>query len=58
MSEIPRRNRLDQMVAAETAIRYAMLTVEEMGSDARLTEAVVLLEAAKNKVADYVDGKP
>lgn len=44
------------MVKAELAIREAMLAVEDMPPDVRLTEAGVLLEKARNKVADFVDG--
>jgi hypothetical protein len=53
--EIPRRFRLDQQVPAELAIRDAMLRIEEMPADPLLTEAVVLLEQARSKVADWVD---
>ncbi len=57
MTEIPRRNRLDQMTPAELAIYNAMQEVEKAGADVRLTEAVILLGKAKDKVADFVDGK-
>ena len=53
--DIPRRNRIDQMVPTELAIREASLAVEAMDADVRLTEAVVLLARAQEKVADYVD---
>lgn len=56
MSDIPRRNRIDQMTPAELAIRDAMSAVEAAGADVRLTDAVVLLGQAQNKVADFVDG--
>lgn len=55
MSEIPRRNRVDKMKPAELAIRKAMSEVEEMGADSRLTDAVILLDKAQKKVADYID---
>jgi hypothetical protein len=55
MNEIPRRARLDLCSKAERAIYDAMQEVEAMPADERLTEAVVLLQAARNKVADYVD---
>jgi hypothetical protein len=58
MTDIPRRAYVEKMVPAELAIRNAMLAVEEMGADTRLTEAVILLEAAKDKVSDFVDGVP
>jgi hypothetical protein len=44
------------MTPAEIAIRNAILEVEKVGADIRLTDAVCLLEKAKNKVADFVDG--
>lgn len=54
-NEIPRRICLPEMVPAELAITEAMQKVEAMPADTRLTEAVVLLEKARDKVADYVD---
>jgi hypothetical protein len=51
----PRRNRIDLYTPAETAIREAMLAVESSGAHPLLTDAVSLLEQAKNKVADFVD---
>jgi hypothetical protein len=56
MSEVPRRICLEKLVPAELAIRDAMLGVENMGADVRLTEAVILLRNAQNLVADFVDG--
>lgn len=56
MDNFPRRAHVDKMVKAELAIREAMLAVEEMPADVRLTDAGVLLEKARNKVADFVDG--
>ena len=53
--DIPRRIRLDRMTKAELAITSAMDAVEEAGADVRLTEAVVLLQQARDKVADFVD---
>lgn len=53
--DIPRRNRIDKLTPAELAIRNAMIAVEELPADVRLTEAVVLLGQAQSKVADYVD---
>lgn len=54
--EIPRRVRLDLMTLAELAIRNAVLAVEEVGADIRLTQAINLLNAAQTRVADFVDG--
>lgn len=54
--EAPRRCYIELMTPAECAIREAILAVERLPADARLTNAVVLLDQAKNWVADYVDG--
>lgn len=54
--QIPRRARLDGMTGGERAIFAAVREVEEMGVDPRLTDAVVLLQAARDSVADFVDG--
>lgn len=56
VDDIPRRARLDQWTPAELAIQEAVDAVEAMGADVRLTDAVVLLAAARDSVADYVDG--
>jgi hypothetical protein len=55
--EIPRRIQIQKMTPAELAIRTAMLEVEKLPPDARLTDAVVLLGQAQEKVANFVDGK-
>jgi hypothetical protein len=54
-SDFVRRNNEDYMTPCETAIRKAMLEIEKMPADTRLTEAVVLLGQAKDKVGDFVD---
>lgn len=54
-AEIPRRARYDQLVPAERAIRDAMRAVDAMPAHPRLTEALVLLDLARNRVADFVD---
>lgn len=57
MSEgIPRRNRTDRQTHAEAMIRLAVEAVEHAGADVRLTDAVVLLQEARESVADFVDG--
>ncbi len=56
MNEISRRSRLDLNTPAELAIRAAVDAVEAAGCDVRLTDAVVLLGQAKDRVADFVDG--
>lgn len=52
---IPRRIQVERMVPAELAIRSAIQEVEKLAADARLTEAVILLNKAQDKVADYID---
>ena len=54
--EIPRRNGLQTMTKAEVNIFEAMEEVENLPADERLTDAVVLLQKARQRVADYVDG--
>lgn len=51
----PRRNRVDLLTPAESVIRQAMLAVEDMPAHPLLTDAVTLIEQAKNKVADFVE---
>src|SRR6266851_2372430 len=55
---IPRRVQLERLTPAEHAIRKAVLAVEALPADVRLTDAVILLGQARNKVADFVDGVP
>ena len=55
-SDFPRRSHMQQWCEAEHKIRDAMLAVENMGADIRLTDAVCLLGAARDRVADFVDG--
>jgi hypothetical protein len=56
--EIPRRIRLDLNTPAELAIRAAVDAVEALPADVRLTDAVVLLSQARERVADFVDNVP
>ena len=56
MTEIPRRIRMDLMTPAELAIMKAIDAVEVAGCDTRLTDAVILLGKARDRVADFVDG--
>jgi len=53
--KLPRRIRLDKHTPAEKAITEAMNAVEEAGCDVLLTEAVVMLAEARDKVSDFVD---
>lgn len=57
MSDVDYMRRCDiqRMIAAELLINHAMEAVERLGADVRLTDAVSLLQAAKYRVADYVD---
>jgi hypothetical protein len=51
-----RRNRIDVQTPVEGAIREAIVAVERVGADPRLTQAVILLSDALARVSDYVDG--
>ncbi len=53
---VPRRNQINKFSDAEEAIWEAVGAVEAAGADVRLTDAVVLLQAARDSVADFVDG--
>lgn len=55
-NEWPRRNQMQQWTPAEHAIQQAVDAVEAMGADVRLTDAVILLGKARDRVADFVDG--
>ena len=50
-----RRADLERMTPAELAIRNAIHAVEVEGAHPLLTDALVLLGKAQNKVADFVD---
>lgn len=54
-ADVPRRSFIDRLSPPEGKIREAMLAVEGLPADPRLTEALNLLDAAWQKVADYVD---
>jgi hypothetical protein len=54
---IPRRIQLDHCTSAELAIVNAVNEVEKLGADVLLTDAVVLLQQARDKVADFVDAQ-
>jgi hypothetical protein len=54
--EIPRRIRVDLFTPAEKAIWDAVQAVEAAGASVTLTDAVLLLQAARESVADHVDG--
>lgn len=52
----PRRCDINQATPAELFIRAAITEVEMVGADPRLTDAVNLLDAAREAVADYIEG--
>ena len=54
----PQRNDLTLFTAAERAIWDAMQAVEEMPGHPLLTDAVILLGQAREKVADFVELPP
>lgn len=51
-----RRVDLQQMTPLEQNIRHLVLEIEKLGADPRLTDCIVLLGQAREKLADYVDG--
>ena len=53
--QFPRRVYKEQRVAAEILIDAARDAVEAMEADVRLTDAVVLLGAARDSVSDFID---
>lgn len=55
---VPRRICLDQYSTGEKAIQQAVDAVERMGASVHLTDAVILLSKAREKVADHVDDMP
>lgn len=54
-NKIPRRACLYLFTPAEKAVYDAVQAVEKVGADVRLTDAVVLLQQAREKLADYFD---
>lgn len=52
---LPRRYDINMYTPAERAITDAMYAVEHAGCHLLLTDAIILLEQARNKVSDYVD---
>lgn len=56
MSEnFPRRCSLEKMTKEELAIREAILQIESLGCHPALTEVVIALGNAKDKLSDWVD---
>jgi hypothetical protein len=54
-NEIPRRNRLDLNTSEEIAIYDVMQKIEQLGTHELLTECVIKLSEAREKLADWVD---
>jgi len=54
----PTRADMRLMSAAELEIFNAVHTVESLGADKALTDAVNLLHQARDRVADYLEGLP
>lgn len=52
---IPRRSRLDLMKCSEVLIYNAMVEIEQMGADRRLTAASIKLQEARDLVSDFID---
>lgn len=55
LAKIPRRCRLDLLSPVELTLAEAHDAVEAVGCDARLTDAVVLIGQARDRLADYYD---
>jgi hypothetical protein len=53
----PRRQTTDLLLYEELAIRSAVAAVERMGADPVLTEVVMLLDQARERLADYVESQ-
>jgi len=51
----PRRAMIEKMTPMERRLRDDMIMVEALGAHPRLTDAVVLLESAREAVADWVE---
>lgn len=51
----PRRACIYLLTPTEKSVYDAMQEVEQLGADVRLTDAVVLLSQAREKLADYFD---
>jgi hypothetical protein len=58
MAYNPRRNRKDLMHPIECKISDAILEIEKLPADVRLTDAQVLLQQGKDKLSDFLDATP
>lgn len=57
ITDFPRRGIQEKLWPAEIMIDECIDQVETMGADVNLTDAVVLLGQARDKVSDYIDGR-
>ena len=55
MNDIPRRNRLDLLTPTELSLFNMVVEVESLGAHPLLTDVVILLGQARNKLADWVE---
>jgi hypothetical protein len=55
MNDIPRRIRLDLLTTEELAMFHMVGEIEKLGAHPLLTDVVVLLGEARNKLSDWVD---
>lgn len=53
----PRRYQLNHLTETEELIKKSKWFVEHIGTHPLLTEAIMLLEQAQNKVADFIELK-
>jgi hypothetical protein len=52
---IPRRHYVNKLIPAERAIYDAIQIVEALGADIRLTDVVIRLSEAKDRLSDWAD---
>jgi len=55
VSDPLRRADINRMTPAELKIHEAIVEVEKLGADERLTDAVVSLSDAQKKVSEFID---
>lgn len=54
-SDFPRRAKLYLSTPSEIAITNAIIEIERLGADTRLTEAQILLDKARTLVSNWID---
>ena len=52
---IPRRNRINLLTPVEKAAYDLTQAVEDLGCDLLLTDAIIYLGQARDKIADFVE---